>query len=76
MRRYFVRWRTRTENGNLVLDGLDVCDGQAFDKIKVASFAADERDKADAICKLLNSNEQHYEAAQTNQKGANNVRGT
>ena len=71
MRRYFVRWRTRAENGNLVLDGLDVCDGQAFDKIKVASFAADEQDKAYAICKLLNSNEEHYEDAEKKSMGSN-----
>lgn len=64
MSRYFVRWRTKRENGNLILSGWDVCDWRAFDKIEVASFAADERDKADAICKLLNSNEEHYEAAE------------
>ena len=64
MSRYFVRWRTKRENGNLILSGWDVCYWMAFDKIEVVSFAANERGKADAICKLLNSNEEHYEAAE------------
>lgn len=64
MSRYFVRWRTKRENDNLVLSGWDVCDGMAFDKIEVASFDVNEQREAFAICKLLNSNEEHYEAAE------------
>lgn len=64
MSRYFVRWRTQIENGSLALKGLDVCDGMAFDKIEVASFGISEQKEAFAICKLLNSNEEHYEAAE------------
>lgn len=64
MSRYFVRWRTKRENGSLVLSGWDVCDGMAFDKIEVASFDVSEQREAFAICKLLNSNEEHYEAAE------------
>lgn len=57
--RYFVRWRVEpTDGGHLRLLGWDVCDREKFDKIEVASFAPTEKDKAEAICKLLNSNEE------------------
>jgi hypothetical protein len=61
-KRYFVRWRTalRTDDtyGGLKLVGWDVCDSRKFDNIAVASFGIHEKEQADAICKLLNSNEE------------------
>ena len=57
--RYFVRWRTAPMvDGNIRLLGWDVCDRKKFDKIEVASFAPTEKEQAEAICKLLNSNEE------------------
>lgn len=76
MSRYFVRWRTRLKgDGNLTLSGWDVCDGQAFDKIEVASFGISEQKEAFAICKLLNSNEEHYETAEKKSVRANATHG-
>jgi hypothetical protein len=45
-------------DGNIRLLGWDVCDGRRFDKLAIASFAPTERDQAEAICKLMNSNEE------------------
>ena len=56
--RYYVRWRTEVVDGRLTLNGWDVCDHEKFDKIALASFGNDEEDKADAVCKLLNSIEE------------------
>lgn len=42
----------------LRLVGWDVCDDCKFDNITVASFGMDEKEQADGICKLLNSNEE------------------
>ena len=63
-KRYYVRWRTalRTDSfdthANLRLVGWEVCDSKKFDNIAVASFGIHEKEKADGICKLLNSNEE------------------
>lgn len=59
-RRYFVRWRTEfiARNRFPRIIGWDVCDNEKFDNLEVASFGPNERDQADAICKLLNSNEE------------------
>ena len=55
--RYFVRWRVDPEKGgHLLLRGWDVCDRNTF-KI-VATFMSHEKAQAEAICKLLNSNEE------------------
>lgn len=69
-KRYFVRTTTRGDftTGRLVHIGFSVCDNHRFDKIEVAEFGPDEREQAEAVCKLLNSNEE--------EEGANNVRGT
>ena len=56
--RYYVRWRTDLVDGRLVITGWDVCDHDKFDKIALASFAENEEDKADAVCKLMNSIEE------------------
>ena len=56
--RYFVRWRTTYTPTGPLLRGWEVCDREKFDNIAVAAFMSDERSKADAICKLLNSNEE------------------
>ena len=59
MGRYFVRWRTEYGgNGFPKLLGWDVCDSKKFDKIEIAEFAPDEEDKAEGLCKLLNSIEE------------------
>lgn len=59
--RYFVRWRTSTESGELRIVGWDVCDARKFDNIEVAKFSAEEKDKAVAIAKLLNTQGKHEE---------------
>lgn len=52
--RYFVRWKTATRRDNtLVLIQWEVCDRNTGEIL--ATFEAEERDKADAICKLMNS---------------------
>lgn len=61
MKRYFVRWRTEPRRGGIpgiFVVGWDVCDFDKFDKLEVASFGPNEKEQADAICKLLNSNEE------------------
>jgi hypothetical protein len=60
--RYYVRWRTNLVDGRLVIAGWDVCDQKKFDKIALASFADNEEDKADAVCKLMNSIEEETNA--------------
>lgn len=58
--RYFVRWVTRSdpEKNQLIHVGFAVCDSKKFDKIEVAEFGLDELRQAQAVCKLLNSQEE------------------
>jgi len=59
-KRYYVRWKTEPDpiTGYLQIKGWEVCDQKKFDKIALASFAENEEDKADAVCKLMNSIEE------------------
>jgi hypothetical protein len=59
LNRYFTRWETElAETGYLRVIKWHVCDRRKFDNISLAKFDKDEKDKADAMCKLLNSIEE------------------
>ena len=53
---YFVRWRVEQVGSGLLLRGWDVIDRRGYKTVAV--FGRDEKEQADAICKLLNSNEE------------------
>lgn len=57
MPRYYVRWRTKVEDGRIVLVGFSVCDNQRKQMLEVADFGTDELDHASAICRMLNIQE-------------------
>ena len=51
LERYYVRWRTDSSYGRLEIVGWDL-----MDRFKtLQTFAHDEKDQAEALCKLLNS---------------------
>jgi len=56
--RYFVRWRTEGGSPNSFprLVGWDVIDSKGY--VTMASFSSNEEEQAEAICKLLNSNDE------------------
>lgn len=55
--RYFVRWRVDSvDGGRLIVRGWDVIDQNKYKT--VATFGAHEKGQAEAICKLMNSNEE------------------
>lgn len=58
--RYHVAWRTEHDpvTGHLILRGWDVIDNKEFGRSAVATFKPNENAQAEAICKLLNSNEE------------------
>lgn len=57
LNKYFVRWKTATRrDSTLVLIRWEVCNRNTGEIL--ATFEAEERDKADAICKLMNSVEE------------------
>jgi hypothetical protein len=56
LNRYFTRWATELgDNGYLRAIRWQVCDRKKFDNIVVAEFAKDEKEQAEAVCKLMNS---------------------
>lgn len=59
MARYFIRWRTKVEDGNLVVCGWSICDNRRSHMLEVAEFGpgSEELDHAGAICRLLNTQE-------------------
>jgi len=56
--RYFVRWRTEggSRNSFTRLVGWDVVDNRGY--VTLVSFPTSEEDKAQAVCKWLNRNEE------------------
>lgn len=57
--RYFTRWATELgDNGYLRVITWQVCDRTKFDNIVVAEFAKEDKDEAEAVCKLMNSIEE------------------
>ena len=57
LNRYFVRWVTEHDGkGGLRLTEWEVCDGRKFDNIGMGRY--ETKDKAEAMCKLLNSIEE------------------
>jgi hypothetical protein len=57
LNRYFTRWVTeQTDNGYLRVTKWEVCDRRKFDNISMGKY--ETKDKADAMCKLLNSIEE------------------
>jgi hypothetical protein len=57
LHRYFTRWVTEHDGkGGLLLTAWEVCDRRKFDNISMGTY--ETIDKAEAICKLLNSIEE------------------
>lgn len=59
-KRYFVRRATRRDGSGFGMQYLNVwsvCDSKKFNMIEVATFVNEA--EADAVCKLLNSNEEY-----------------
>jgi len=58
LNRYFTRWVTEPDSvtGYLQLKGWEVCDRRKFDNIGMGKY--ETKDKADAMCILLNSIEE------------------
>lgn len=59
MPRYYVRWRTRIEENRIVVSGWSICDNQRQQMLEIAEFGPtdEEKDHADAICRMLNTQE-------------------
>lgn len=59
MPRYYVRWRTNLEGRSLAVAGWSICDNQRQQMLEIAEFGPgdEEKDHADAICRLLNTQE-------------------
>ena len=57
MARYFVRWRTAVKDGDLVVSGWSICDDHRRQKLEIAEFGMDELHHAEAICRLMNTQE-------------------
>lgn len=55
--RYMARWRTSTEDGELKIVGWDVIDWSRFDNMAIATYP--DQETAQAIVKLLNTQEEH-----------------
>ena len=59
LNRYFTRWMTEHDGGGgLRVTNWQVCDRRKFDKIDLATFPMEEKYKAEAMCRLLNSIEE------------------
>ena len=59
MPRYYVRWRTKVEEGRIRVSGWSLCDNHRQQMLEIAQFGPEdeERDHAEAICRLLNTQE-------------------
>ena len=57
--RYYVRWRTRVEEGNLIVTGWSLCDSRRDQMLEIAEFGrtTEDRDHAEAICRMMNIQE-------------------
>ena len=56
LNRYFIRWITEERKGMLSAIGWEVCDRRKFDNIGMGRY--ETKNKAEAMCKLLNSIEE------------------
>lgn len=63
--RYMARWRTSVESGELRITGWDVIDWSRFDNMAIATYP--DQATAQAIVKLLNTQEEHYADAEATQ---------
>jgi hypothetical protein len=63
--RYFARWRTSVERGELEIDGWDVIDQNDRALKTIATYK--DHETAQAIVKLLNTQEEHYADAEATQ---------
>lgn len=58
MARYFVRWRTKVEDGNrIMVTGWSICDDHRMQMLEIADFGVDDLHHAEAICRLMNTQE-------------------